>query len=237
MFIHGDLLHIFHLGTGRDLVGSALVMMLRGPGIFPGTNIPDRLSSATASLRSYARDHQLPLKLHKLSRSKLNWTGSNMPELRSSGYDTFVVNRWLTDVSLRFEGQLPPELCRALWTADHLLSIVANAGRWLTEPEQRNKEQFGNVFVRSYMELATASLRNRDRLFRFRPKFHILHHLLKDSPRSRLNPNVYSTWMDEDALRKIMKVHRITSIKTAPKRILQRYLLGLPGIWKRKAGR
>ena len=193
-YIRGDLLHIYHLGTGRDLVGAALVLMLKERGIFLGNNIEERLRSATASLKAFTKEHRLPLKLHKLSRTKLNWTASSIPELRSSGYDTFVVNRWLVDISSRFADQLPPQLCCALWTADHILSILSNGGRFLTAAEQANKERFGEVFIRSYLELAALSLRRRQRLFRLRPKFHLLHHVLKDHPRSRLNPHVFATW-------------------------------------------
>ena len=235
--IHGDILHVYHLGTGRDLVGSALVLMAQRSGIFEGNNIPDRLSAATVDLKEYCKAHGLPLKLHKLSKTKLNWKSGAMPELLSSGYDTFVVNRWLVDICSRFPEQIPEDLRLALWSADHVLSLLSSAGRWLTEHEQRHKEQLGDVFMRAYLSLAQGSIQAGRRLFRLRPKLHIWHHVLKASPRSRLNDHVYATWMDEDALRKLMKLHRITSKKTAGLRILQRYLMGLPKIWNQKRGR
>ena len=233
-FIHADILHIYHLGTGRDLVGSALVHMLERRGIFEGSNIAARLASATLELRRFCKERKLPLKLHKLSRSKLNWNTADMPELRSSGYDTYVVNKWLVEVTTRHSAQLPAQLCTALWTADKILSTLAKAGRWLSVEEQELKECYGALFMRSYVELANSSLERRRRAYRLRPKLHLWHHILKESRPSRINPHVFSTWMDEDALRKMMKIHRITDKKTAQKRLLQRILLGLPGIWNAK---
>ena len=47
------------------------------------------------------------------------------------------------------------------------------------------------------------------------------------SPR-RANPAAYSTWMDEDYLKKMGKVLNVVNYKTAPKRVLQRWALSLP---------
>ncbi|CAE7237215.1 unnamed protein product [Symbiodinium pilosum] len=200
-FIHADLLHIYHLGTGRDLVGSALVHMLETRGFFEGSNIAARLASATLEVRRFCKERKLPLKLHKLSRSKLNWNTADMPELRSSGYDTYVV-KWLVEVTTRHSAQLPAQLCTALWTADQILSTLAKAGRWLSVEEQELKECYGALFTRSYVEVANSSLERRKRAYRLRPKLHLWHHILKESRPPRINPHVFSTWTDEDALKK-----------------------------------
>ena len=76
-FIHGDILHMFHLGTGRDLVASTLVILLQKRGFFAGSSVTDRLHTATCELKEYCRQHGLPLKLQKLSKSKLNWNSRN----------------------------------------------------------------------------------------------------------------------------------------------------------------
>ncbi|CAE7249546.1 unnamed protein product, partial [Symbiodinium sp. CCMP2456] len=232
-FIQPDLLHIWHLGTGRDLIGSALVYMVKSNLCFAGSIQDERLENATASLKSYAKRMRLPLKLKKLSKSKLNWRARCMPELRSSGYDTFVVGRWLADeVVPNHHTVLPQNLCIALWTSDRVLSIMANGGRWLTRDQQHEKERLGGLFMRSYVLLAKQSISEKTRLYRMRPKLHILHHILMFAPPSRLNNHMYATWMDEDFLRKAMKVHRNTDPRKASLRVIQRYLLGLPKTWQ-----
>ena len=233
-FIQADLLHIWHLGTGRDLIGSALAFMVKAGLCFAGATHDARLNHATEQLRSYAKRNKLTLKLKKLSKAKLNWRARCMPELRSGGYDTYVLGRWLVDDVLPIHSaELPPDLCTALWSSNQFLSIMANGGRWLTIDELRNKQQFGALFMRSYIRLARQSIKDRTRLYKMRPKLHLLHHMLMFSPPSRLNNNVYATWMDEDFLRKAMKVHSNTDPRGASLRVLQRYLLGLPNTWEK----
>ena len=73
-YIHPDLLHVWHLGTGRDFAASVIVYIVRHkvecPGVFAGSNMTDRLADATSQLKAFARSHKLPLKLHKLSKEQ-----------------------------------------------------------------------------------------------------------------------------------------------------------------------
>ena len=229
-----DILHVWHLGVGRDLAGSAIVFMIKETDIFQGANQQERLHSATMSLKQFARSQKLPLKLHKLSKAKLGWTGKTFPELKSSGYDTYVTLKWLLQLSHVFSDALPNSLCSCLWTADHVISLLTNGGRYLSEEEQENKEVFGMVFLREYMALANLALRQRKRLYRLRPKFHILHHMVKFKPQSLLNPAAFSTWVDEDCNKRLMRVLRQTDPRTSCKRLLQRYLLRVPGTFLKK---
>ncbi|CAE7346366.1 unnamed protein product, partial [Symbiodinium pilosum] len=156
-----DILHVWHLGVGRDLAGSAIVFMIKETDIFQGANQQERLHSATMSLKRFARSQKLPLKLHKLSKTKLGWTGKTFPELKSSGYDTYVTLKWVLQLSHVFSDALPNSLCSCLWTADHVISLLTNGGRYLSEEEQENKEVFGMVFLREYMALANLALSQR----------------------------------------------------------------------------
>ena len=235
--IHPDLLHVFHLGVGRDLAASSIVYMLRQPEcghIFAGNNLDEKLRSATSMVKMFAKERKLNLKLHKFSRSKLHMSTKSYPELCSNGYDTYVVLAWLETVVTAHSDALPRELCAAIWAANHVLSLLQAGGRFLSPEEQGNKETFGQLFMVSYVHMARVSLVARTRLFRMRPKLHILHHIFKSRPRSGLNPWNFNTFMDEDALKKLMKVLKIADNRTAPERLLQRFLIKLPGFWDAK---
>ena len=240
--IHPDLLHVWHLGTGRDLAASVLVYILKRktqcPGIFSGDNLPDRLADATSKLKTFAKARKLPLSLHKLTKSKLGMKSkTSYPELLSKGYDTYVVLEWLGTLCEAHRGVLPNDLCTAMWCATHVMSLLHNAGRHLTVEQQRNKEFFGQLFMKSYVQMAHAMLQCREKLFRMRPKFHILGHIFRSSPPSRTNPANYSTWMDEDSLKKLMRVLKMTDSHTAKQRLLQRWLLALPEVWAKECGK
>ena len=229
-----DILHVWHLGVGRDISASALVYMLKEQLIFRGSTIDERLATATAMLKAWASERKLGLKLKKLSRTKLGWDSKKYPELKSNGYDTFIVTGWLQSLCEENHALLPHDLGVALWSANHVLSLMQNAPTYLSPQEQKNKMIIGQLFMKSYLRLANQFLHQRKKLFRLRPKLHILHHIFRSNPPSRQNPAKYSTWIDEDGLKRLMRVMRMIDARTAPERLLQRFLLALPQEWQKR---
>ena len=230
--IFPDLLHVWNLGVARDLVGSA-VRVFMDHGVWgPGAEAV-MLAAATTSLKTFCRLHQLPLKLQKLTKSKLKMSKSRYPELCSSGYDSYVVLLWLLDEATKCP-TLPNVLRTCLWAGNHAVSGMCNAGHFLTSLEQNNVREIGLLFVRCYLRLAREALDDGRKLFRVRPKFHMLHHCFRSvfSETSRTNHGAYSTWMDEDALKKLMKVMKLTDKRTVDRRLMQRWLMQLPQTWR-----
>ena len=90
-----DLLHIWHLGVGRDLCASAIRIMASKRNYWRGRTQEARLKTATQRLKWYARQHGYSLAMSKLSKQNLNWKSDTFPELKAKGYDCFVVLRWL----------------------------------------------------------------------------------------------------------------------------------------------
>ena len=90
-----DLLHIFHLGVGRDLCGSVIKILASKRGYWRGGTQEQRLKTATRRLKWYAKNHKQSLALSKLSKQSTNWKSDQYPELRAKGFDCFVVLRWL----------------------------------------------------------------------------------------------------------------------------------------------
>ena len=58
---------------------------------------------------------------------------------------------------------------------------------------------------------------------------HFLHEMVLEAKPSHLNPNTGRTWMDEDWVKRVMKVKKGVHRRTATESCLRRYLLGLPG--------
>ena len=80
MQLHADILHVFQLGIGRDLVGRCIVE-LADAGCFGPGSAPTKLAAATVRLKSFAKEQGHPLKLKRLTRSKLAWKAQKFPEL------------------------------------------------------------------------------------------------------------------------------------------------------------
>lgn len=225
--VHPDILHVWHLGTGRDLLGSALVVLVKHR-YFPGRTIARRLAAASRSLCAYAKAHKLYLARRSLTKKSLNWESGQFPELRTKGYDTYIIGRWLAS-ELEANDPGMPDLCTAVWTSNNCLSVMANSkGYFLTPMEQEQIILLGSLFCDTYLRLAHNSILNGNRLWRIRPKYHLVQHLFMVAKVSRLNMHKYSTWIDEDGNKKFMRINRATHRRTAAIRVLQRWLLGLP---------
>lgn len=220
-----DILHIFHLGVCRDLIGSALRVLCRG-NLFNGRNIEQKLGFATLSLKRYAKRNKLTLVLHKLTKQNLTFKSREYPEIRCKGYDSYVTSRWLVkDILPNNVGSIDDTLATALWSADSVLSLLMGGERFLDSEEISHKQTVGKVFIRSYMHLATTALSEQKRLFRVRPKFHLFHHLIMDG--RSLNPHYASTWLDEDAIKRWMGIKKKVHKRRATESSIKRWILGL----------
>lgn len=220
-----DLLHIWNLGVARDLLGSGLRIIMTDSIIFNAPTIADRLALGTDALKRFAKTHRLPLRLRKFTKNKLTWGTNKYPCLCVSGYDAYVVGRWMETLLASYQ-DVYPEIYTMLWASNKAMSLQYHASRFLTIDEKASLQTLGDVFLRTYLYMASASLREHKFLWRVRPKMHMLCHVFR-SPRC-VNQSVYSTWMDEDFLKKCGKTLGLTTNKTAQKRLLERWLLALP---------
>lgn len=90
-----DLLHIFHLGVGRDLCASAIRLLLSNRNFWRGRNQEERLHLATRRLKWFAKQHGYSLALSKLSKQNLTIKTNTYPELKAKGFDCSVILKWL----------------------------------------------------------------------------------------------------------------------------------------------
>ena len=221
-----DILHLFHLGTGRDLVGSTMKVFCNA-GVFTGSNIEKKLGMASTWLRTYLKQNSLKLtQLKKFSKANLNFKSLQYPEIHCKGYDTYLVLKWLVhEVVPAASQKISNDVATTLWAADKLMSMLSSADHFLDSNEMECKRVVGMIFLKTYLKLAAESLDQRKQLWRIRPKYHMLTHLVLCE--RRYNPHWSSTWMDEDALKRFMRIKRKTHRRTATARILQRWMLSL----------
>ena len=90
-----DILHAWHLGVCRDLIGSVLRVLSKLKIFRRGGNLEDQLSAASSSLRNFAKSRRLSLNLRRLSKSNLNWRSDAYPEAHCKGYDSYIILLWL----------------------------------------------------------------------------------------------------------------------------------------------
>ena len=219
-----DLLHVWNLGVARAAIGSALKIILKNQTIFHGNNLDIRLEEASVSLRDYAKQHKLDLRLRKLTKGKLHWKTATFPSFAGKGYDAYVAGLWLEELLAPYDEF--GDLFTLFWASNKALTTMY-AGDWfLTEHERETVQDLGQVFPETYARLARDAVQRGEYLFKILPKFHLLCHLWV--PSRSVNQSKYSTWMDEDFLRKISKTLSLTSSRTAQRRVLERWLMSLP---------
>ncbi len=234
--ISADILHVWHLGSGRDLIGSCMVLLVKHR-YFSGNNIEQCLARATQRLKTYCKSQKLTVTLKKFTKQNLSWTSDCYPELKAKGYDTAVILSWLNSEMVLHPPVAKPQaygdqrtlddLQLCLWASDSLMRMCMSAPQFFDETHQRHKVAVGTLFMNTYVGLAGKAVQAGVRLWRIRPKLHILHHVILEDRPSRQNPHFHSTWMDEDWIKRTMRITRATHKRSAPLVSLQRWLLGL----------
>ena len=217
---------MFNLGVSRDLLGTALKLILQEQAVFDGPNIDARMKQATESLRAYSRLHKHGLKMKRFTKKKITWQSKKYPEFRGSGSDAHVVGVWLEDVLVPFAEQYG-DLCSLLWCSNRLVRVLYSADRFLNENERNTVKVLGQAFCQLYLNKAAEAVQNHAFLYRVRPKMHMYLHTCEGT-HGHLNHRFYATWMDEDWLKKVARTMRLTSVKTSQQRTMERWLLSIP---------
>lgn len=225
--VNCDLLHMWNLGVLRDVVGSILKVVLKETFVFDGHDIEARLRSATILLRQYAKNNGHTLRLKKLTKNKILWSNKTFPEFQGSGTDCHVVATWLETI-LQNHLDRYGDLATLLWSGNKAMRLLySSPNLFLSESEKRTFGVVGRVFLFTYMRLAAEALGRNEMLFKCRPKFHMMVHLI-ESPRFVNWAKLYATWLDEDWLKKVARTMRFCAVTTAQARVLERWLLAIP---------
>lgn len=114
-----------------------------------------------------------------------------------------------------------------VWAANNWAALLHSTPMFMAPGEDEQRVAVGKLMLRLYVKFARAALDDGRRLFRCRPKLHLLVHLTEDVRASHLNPSHLSCWMDEDGIKRYMRLKRMVHVRTASVRCLERYKLGL----------
>ena len=222
-----DLLHVFHLGVLRDLLGSGLKLLCQNKSYYNARTIPKRLQAMTKEVKRWAQTNKVWLSLRKISKQTLVWKADRCPELRAKASDSLALLRFLS-FKLQHQATVAyPSLVVCVWSAETFIGCLAQASVFLDADEQETAYNAGMVFIRSYLDLAVQSLQNGQLLFKARPKLHFLIHLVEDlAPTNQQcrNPFFDATFVDEDWIRRAMAAKKKMAHRTSALNILRRFM-------------
>lgn len=122
---------------------------------------------------------------------------------------------------------LGASLSQVVFAADSWARGLLGAGMFLTDRENEQRKILGQLFLKLYVRLARQALDSHKRLYRCRPKLHLLVHMSEDDRPSSLNPAHLNCFMDEDFIKRSMAIKKGVHRLTATVRTLQRFIIGL----------
>ena len=219
-----DLLHILNLGILRDLLGSAIKLMIRGRAYYRAGTIAKRLQAFSKDLRFWCKGHGIQLHVKYIRKKTLAWSGAGCPELHVKAADAVAVLRF---VSHKLQGQQLadyPGLLGCVWMMEKFLGVLSSASMFLTAPETETVVTLGNGYINMYIGLANTALHRAEFYFKVRPKFHAFCHVLASLEQGQ-NRNVYydACFMDEDWIKQAMCMARRMSFRTCAANFLRRF--------------
>lgn len=239
-FYRLDVMHLLHLGFGRDWCGSSLVILLD---LYNADSIPVALERQTSDLKLFLTQSRRQLHFKRLSRDMLGYKNEHsFPTGHwSKALDTpvmFEFVKWLLDQQQRLLQE--DQLLRLMYGASHAMGVfmrtVLKAGLWLTKDEAATAAEAGLFFLQAYGKCARICADRNLCRYNLTPKLHFWHHIclrLHDGVQNNLsvlqNPLADSNFADEDFVGRVSRLSRRISPRLHSERTIGRYLVATRG--------
>ncbi|CAE7839915.1 unnamed protein product [Symbiodinium sp. CCMP2592] len=182
-----DVLHIYHLGVGRDFGGSALVVALD---VYNRASVPEAIEDLNADLRCFLKSTGKSVHFRSLTRDLLGFPSDSAFPCGhwSKASDTPILIDFAAWV-LKQRGQDGVRLHSILISAAGAIGLfmrtLLRGGLFLSQEEAALAGRAGMHFLSCYQKAAQISFDTQSCRFNLVPKLHCLHHIA-----SRCVPNL-----------------------------------------------
>ena len=234
-FFKLDVLHIYHLGIGRDFVGSALTMALT---TFYETSVEVALKEMNQELKQFLKASGKQVHFKTITRDVLGFTSEGVYPAGhwSKAMDTPVLMEFTSWIIQQRPNKLNESrdlqiICSACEAMSDLMRALLKAGLWLNSNEAGMCSDCGLHFLACYSKLANLSYQRSSCRFNLVPKLHCFHHICMDlrsqarTSNFALNPLSQCTFQDEDFVGRVARISRRVSPRLQSLRTIQRYLV------------
>ena len=235
-FFRLDIMHLLHLGFGRDFCGSSLVLLLD---LYNADSIPVALDRQTADLARFVQESRRQIHFKRLSRDMLGYKNEHsFPSAHwSKALDTPVMMEfiiWILDQqqTLLLEDRLLRLMHGAAQAMGVFMRTVLKAGLWLAKEEAAIASEAGFFFLQAYAKCARICADRRLCRYNLTPKLHFFHHMcirLHQGVQANLaclqNPLADSNFADEDFVGRVSRLSRRVSPRMQSERTIGRYLV------------
>ena len=242
-FFKLDLLHIYHLGIGRDFAASSLCMAFDF--VYEGS-VPDKIANMNLDLKLFLKESRRQVHFKLLTRDLLGYTSENVFPCGhwNKAFDTPVLIEFVSWLLRKYDDALNShrELLLIAAACDAMSRFMRNllkAGLWLGPAEASSCGEDGLYFLMSYGKLAELCYTANKCRYNMVPKLHCFHHICIDLAHKaslgifQLNPLSQCTFQDEDFIGRVSRLSRRVNPRRQCLRTIQRYLVAtryeLPG--------
>ena len=236
-----DIWHCWHLGVGRNFVGSMLAVYSN---LEQGGNVDERFDALTIRYKSWCSSNHESHILNRLTKEVIQWPNTkHFPTATWHRGDlTRIMMRWIED---RFATEAAPadpywqKAGEAAVSINKAISLLYKSPLYLEPPAAKVISDLGLRFLRRYTSLAEEAGSQGDSFFVIMPKCHPLHHMFlslhwavqRNVP--HLSPLGLSVQMDEDFIGRPSRLsRRVTGRKPVMLRVIQRYLKATHRKWE-----
>ncbi|CAE6960432.1 unnamed protein product [Symbiodinium sp. CCMP2592] len=230
-----DVLHVYHLGMGRDFVASSLVVLLD---VYEASSVPEGLDLMTADLKRFLSQTRRQLHFKIISRDLLGFKKESVFPVGhwSKASDTPILMEFLLWLLEQHRSKMEgDQLLRVMYGAADAMGVfmraVLQAGLWLTTTEATTVYEACMHFLRSYGKCASLAFRRSLTRYNLTPKLHCWHHICLDLKRSldrglqyHLSPLADANFADEDFVGRVSRLSRRVSPRLQGLRTIGRYL-------------
>ena len=227
---HFDLFHCWHLGVGKNYLGSMLSLMSE---LEVQSTVDERFEAMTSSYLQWCRQNHKPAHCQRIAKEHLGW---------NQGYPTATWHKG--DLTTSLMGYVEFRYTSANWAQNHpmletagqacvaintALRLLYNSEAWIEPDRAKLIAEHGLRFLRRYGALALDAHRQGLRHWLVMPKAHAVHHiflgLLRASAKGlSLNPLCVSVQQDEDFIGHGSRLSRHVHSNTCEERVVERYL-------------
>ena len=230
-FFHFDLFHVWHLGVGRNFLGSALALLSK---LENGGNVDLRFQQLSDKYLTWCSENGRTAHIQKLTKEHIGWQ-STTTYPTAAWHKGDLTTSLMLFVQSRFEAErwdgMLGDVGEAAVAINRYITTMFESDAWLSAEQAATATGHGLRFLRRYNKMALESLGRGDRLWIMHPKIHALHHLLihmsdaADRGGPVLNVLCTSVQMDEDFIGRGSRLSRhVASGSTTSLRVVERYL-------------
>ena len=231
--VHFDIMHARDLGILQLALPSALFELVHAGVFCTARGVNEQLKAATCQYRKWCRANGVTSRARRFTKAWVKLPDPQIGMVHAKAAATRSMQAWMCAVCHERATAVPSLHAHMRWGLFwHLCSadrVTRRARRHLKPHEREQLAQRVEAALRCYKWLHGHAQRSGIPIWKLIPKHHAMTHIGFDA--LGVNPRFVQCYKDEDMVGKFKRIYTSCHARTAPRRSLERYLLGQCAHW------